>query len=88
MEKKKCKSMDFKNLKIICRERNWSKRLFSEMFNIDFHDNTINRMSDCNGFQYVFNMEHVYREGVPQESKNQGGVKYDRFKGGGQICPI
>ena len=66
-----------------------------------------------------FNMEHVYREGVPQESENQGegsnlsdlsgggshmsdlrwvvqfvrfkrggGLKYVRFKGGGQICPI
>ena len=54
MEMKKCKSMDFKNVKIIDRERNKNKRLFSEMFNIEFHDNTINRMSDSNGLQYVF----------------------------------
>ena len=54
MEKKKCKSMDFKNVKIIDRERNKNKRLFSEMFNIELHDNTMNRMSDCNGLQYVF----------------------------------
>ena len=29
-----------------------------------------------------FNMEHVYREGVPQESENQGGVKFVLFKEG------
>ena len=28
-------------------------------------------------------MEHAYREGVPQKSENQGGVKYVQFKGGG-----
>ena len=28
-------------------------------------------------------MEHVYREGVPQELENQGGVKFVPFKGGG-----
>ena len=33
-------------------------------------------------------MEHVYWEGVHQESENQGGIKYVWFKGGDQICPI
>ena len=49
-----CKSIDFDNVKIIDRERNKSKRLFSEMFHIEFFDNTMNRMSDCNGLQYIF----------------------------------
>ena len=30
-------------------------------------------------------MEHIYRKKVPQESENEGGVKYVRFKGGGQM---
>ena len=33
-------------------------------------------------------MEHVYREGVPQESENQGGVKFFRFKGGGSNMSV
>ena len=37
-------NIDFENIRIIDKEANHKKRLFSEMLNIQFSDNTLNRI--------------------------------------------
>lgn len=45
---------DFENIKIVDYEKNYKKRLFSEMLCIKKHDNTINKKTDTDGLSEIY----------------------------------